>query len=144
MINLLLIRIAIALFLLVLGIEDFRTKSVNANLLKVIIVLQSISCFINIINGEDKGLETRALVALVILFIYHMIYDFSNLIGEGDIWFYAFQLISLNNNEFIIFWFSHLIFAIIFGIYFTLNGRKKIPLYPAYFISEILIIWRMM
>lgn len=127
-----------------MGIEDFKTKLVNANILKIIVLFQSISCFMNIVNGRNEGLETRALVALVLLFIYYMVYDFSNIIGEGDIWFYSFQLISLTNYEFLLFWFSHLIFAIIFGIYFRLKSIKKIPLYPAYFLSELLIIWRIL
>lgn len=141
---LLLIRVAIAIFLLVLAVEDFKTISVNAILFKIIVVLQFVGSYINIINGDDEGFKTRALVALVILFIYYMIFDFSNILGEGDIWFYAFQLISLKGSEFVLFWFSHLVFAIIFGLYFRIKGEKKVPLYPSYFLSEILIIWRMM
>lgn len=141
---LLFVRITIAVLLLILAIEDFKTKLVDVKVFKVIVLLQILSSYINIINGRNEGLETRAIVALVLLFIYYMLVDFSNVLGEGDIWFYAFQLISLTKSDFILFWFSHLIFAIIFGIYFKSKGINKIPLYPAYFLSEILIIWRLL
>lgn len=137
-----LIRILIILTLYNLAIEDYKTNTVSSYNLGIVAFLQFLSLIINVANQETEGLRARVVVALILLFVYFVFNKARNWVGEGDIIFLALQLISLNLNDFILFWFSHLFIALILGIFIKKCYNKNIPMFPAYFVAEFFIILR--
>lgn len=138
-------RIIIAVLLLIASLEDFKNSSIKLKLLVGIVFWQVVSFFINFINGYKYLLLERVILALVVLLIYFLFIRKRNLLGEADVIFVSMQLISLRANDFLIFWFSHLILAFIFSLLFYKKFQRRTPMYPIYFLSEsILILGRLL
>ena len=138
-------RIIIAVLLLIASLEDFKNSSIKLKLLVGIVFWQVVSFFINFINGYKYLLLERVILALVVLLIYFLFIRKRNLLGEADVIFVSMQLISLRVNDFLIFWFSHLILALVFSLLFYKRFHGRTPMYPIYFLSEsILILGRLL
>lgn len=138
-------RIIIAILLLIASLEDFKNSSIKLKLLVGIVFWQVVSFFINFINGYKYLLLERVILALVVLLIYFLFIRKRNLLGEADVIFVSMQLISLRVNDFLIFWFSHLILALVFSLLFYKRFHGRTPMYPIYFLSEsILILGRLL
>lgn len=138
-------RIIIAVLLLIASLEDFKNSSIKLKLLVGIVFWQVVSFFINFINGYKYLLLERVILALVVLLIYFLFIRKRNLLGEADVIFVSMQLISLRVNDFLIFWFSHLILALVFSLLFYKKFHGRTPMYPIYFLSEsILILGRLL
>lgn len=138
-------RIIIAVLLLIASLEDFKNSFIKLKLLVGIVFWQVVSFFINFINGYKYLLLERVILALVILLIYFLFIRKRNLLGEADVIFVSMQLISLRANDFLIFWFSHLILALVFSLLFYKKFQGRTPMYPIYFLSEsILILGRLL
>ena len=138
-------RIIIAVLLLIASLEDFKNSFIKLKLLVGIVFWQVVSFFINFINGYKYLLLERVILALVVLLIYFLFIRKRNLLGEADVIFVSMQLISLRVNDFLIFWFSHLILALVFSLLFYKRFHGRTPMYPIYFLSEsILILGRLL
>ena len=138
-------RIIIAILLLIASLEDFKNSSIKLKLLVGIVFWQVVSFFINFINDYKYLLLERVILALVVLLIYFLFIRKRNLLGEADVIFVSMQLISLRVNDFLIFWFSHLILALVFSLLFYKRFHGRTPMYPIYFLSEsILILGRLL
>lgn len=133
-------RIIIAILLLIASLEDFKNSSIKLKLLVGIVFWQVVSFFINFINGYKYLLLERVILALVVLLIYFLFIRKRNLLGEADVIFVSMQLISLRVNDFLIFWFSHLILALVFSLLFYKRFHGRTPMYPIYFLSESMLI----
>ena len=127
-------RIIIAILLLIASLEDFKNSSIKLKLLVGIVFWQVVSFFINFINGYKYLLLERVILALVVLLIYFLFIRKRNLLGEADVIFVSMQLISLRANDVLIFWFSHLILALVFSLLFYKRFHGRTPMYPIYFL----------
>ena len=135
-------RVIIAILLLVSSFEDFKNSSIRLKLLVGILFWQVVSFFINFINGYKYLLFERVILAVFVLLIYFLFIRKRDLLGEADVIFASIQLLSLRFQDFLLFWFSHLILALAFGLLFYKRFKGRTPMYPIYFVSEVILIIR--
>lgn len=135
-------RVIIAILLLVSSFEDFKNSSIRLKLLVGILFWQVVSFFINFINGYKYLLFERVILTVFVLLIYFLFIRKRDLLGEADVIFASIQLVSLRFQDFLLFWFSHLILALAFGLLFYKRFKGRTPMYPIYFVSEVILIIR--
>lgn len=135
-------RVIIAILLLVSSFEDFKNSSIRLKLLVGILFWQVVSFFINFINGYKYLLFERVILTVFVLLIYFLFIRKRDLLGEADVIFASIQLVSLRFQDFLLFWFSHLIFALAFSLLFYKRFKGRTPMYPIYFVSEVILIIR--
>lgn len=135
-------RVIIAILLLVSSFEDFKNSSIRLKLLVGILFWQVVSFFINFINGYKYLLFERVNLTVFVLLIYFLFIRKRDLLGEADVIFASIQLVSLRFQDFLLFWFSHLILALAFGLLFYKRFKGRTPMYPIYFVSEVILIIR--
>ena len=135
-------RVIIAILLLVSSFEDFKNSSIRLKLLVGILFWQVVSFFINFINGYKYLLFERLILASAVIFVYFLFIRKRELLGEADVIFVSMQLISLRVQDFLVFWFSHLILALAFSLLFYKRFKGRTPMYPIYFVSEVILIIR--
>lgn len=135
-------RVIIAILLLVSSFEDFKNSSIRLKLLVGILLWQVVSFFINFINGYKYLLFERVILTVFVLLIYFLFIRKRDLLGEADVIFASIQLVSLRFQDFLLFWFSHLILALAFSLLFYKRFKGRTPMYPIYFVSEVILIIR--
>lgn len=135
-------RVIIAILLLVSSFEDFKNSSIRLKLLVGILFWQVVSFFINFINGYKYLLFERVILTVFVLLIYFLFIRKRDLLGEADVIFASIQLVSLRFQDFLLFWFSHLILALAFSLLFYKRFKGRTPMYPIYFVSEVILIIR--
>ena len=135
-------RVIIAILLLVSSFEDFKNSSIRLKLLVGILFWQVVSFFINFINGYKYLLFERVILTVFVLLIYFLFIRKRDLLGEADVIFTSIQLVSLRFQDFLLFWFSHLILALAFSLLFYKRFKGRTPMYPIYFVSEVILIIR--
>lgn len=135
-------RVIIAILLLVSSFEDFKNSSIRLKLLVGILFWQVVSFFINFINGYKYLLFERVILTVFVLLIYFLFIRKRDLLGEADVIFASIQLVLLRFQDFLLFWFSHLILALAFSLLFYKRFKGRTPMYPIYFVSEVILIIR--
>lgn len=128
------IRLFILILLIVLSIEDIISKTVSSIFLYAINVLQILSAIMII---DSKYFWIKIIFSIIIFALYFSNNFFRKYIGEADIIFLCFQFASLELNKFIIFWWTYLIFSLIYGIIlYVRNSDYHIPMFPAFLFAE--------
>lgn len=128
------IRLFILILLIVLSIEDIISKTVSSIFLYAINVLQIVSAVMII---DSKYFWIKIIFSIIIFALYFSNNFFRKYIGEADIIFLCFQFASLELNKFIIFWWTYLIFSLIYGIILYIrNSDYYIPMFPAFLFAE--------
>lgn len=128
------IRLFILILLIVLSIEDIISKTVSSIFLYAINVLQIVSAVMII---DSKYFWIKIIFSIIIFALYFSNNFFRKYIGEADIIFLCFQFASLELNKFIIFWWTYLIFSLIYGIILYIrNSDYHIPMFPAFLFAE--------
>lgn len=128
------IRLFILILLIVLSIEDIISKTVSSIFLYAINVLQILSAVMII---DSKYFWIKIIFSIIIFALYFSNNFFRKYIGEADIIFLCFQFASLELNKFIIFWWTYLIFSLIYGIILYIrNSDYHIPMFPAFLFAE--------
>ena len=134
----LVLRALILLILVIIAIEDIRTKTVSSIFLYAVNILQIISASMLI---QTPYFKVKIIISLIVFVLYFSIKFFKKFVGESDIIFLCFQFISLDTKSFIIFWWSYLIFSLIYGIIIYIHKNDSyIPMFPAFAFGELCII----
>lgn len=131
-------RITIFVMLLIIMIEDIKTKMVSSIFLYAINAVQIISVFF---MYSSEYFYIKILIAICIFIIYFSTSFMRKYVGEADVIFLCLQIVSKDLHSFIVFWWAYLIFSLIYGIIIYIRQSDAyVPMFPSFAFGEIVSI----